>query len=104
MKKRSALSPREKRIAASKLFTSPLSKNERQELAALAKRANATIDYSDAPAATGKEHVVIGRFYRPIKKLVSLRIDADVLDWHKSQGDGYQTRINNALRREMQDR
>jgi uncharacterized protein (DUF4415 family) len=32
------------------------------------------------------------------KKLVSLRIDADVLDWFKQQGAGYQTRINAVLR------
>src|SRR6267154_3780879 len=34
----------------------------------------------------------------PPKRLVSLRIDADVLDWFKSKGAGYQTRINSVLR------
>ncbi len=34
----------------------------------------------------------------PPKRSVSLRIDADVLDWFKSQGAGYQTRINSVLR------
>jgi uncharacterized protein (DUF4415 family) len=39
--------------------------------------------------------------YRPIKKPVTLRIDADVLAWFKKRGPGYQTRINQALRRVM---
>ena len=36
------------------------------------------------------------------KKAVSLRLDADVLDWFKDQGRGYQTRINSVLRLYMQ--
>ena len=36
--------------------------------------------------------------YRPLKKPVTLRLDADVLAWFKVQGRGYQTRINSALR------
>ena len=39
--------------------------------------------------------------YRPIKKPVTLRLDADVLAWFKRQGHGYQTRINRALRKLM---
>jgi uncharacterized protein (DUF4415 family) len=39
--------------------------------------------------------------YKPIKKPVTLRLDADVLAWFKKQGHGYQTRINRALRRLM---
>jgi uncharacterized protein (DUF4415 family) len=42
-----------------------------------------------------------GEYYRPIKKLVTLRVDADVLAWFKKPGAGYQTRINQALRRAM---
>ncbi len=34
----------------------------------------------------------------PIKKPVALRLDADVLAWFKQDGEGYQTRINAALR------
>ena len=41
--------------------------------------------------------------YRPIKKPVTLRLDADVLAWFKKQGSGYQTRINRALRGLMMD-
>ncbi|MDP8985022.1 MAG: BrnA antitoxin family protein [Pseudomonadota bacterium] len=34
----------------------------------------------------------------PPKASVSLRIDVDVLEWFKSRGSGYQTRINAVLR------
>lgn len=39
--------------------------------------------------------------YRPIKKPVTLRLDADVIAWFQRQGHGYQTRINQALRKLM---
>src|SRR6266849_6365979 len=42
-------------------------------------------------------------YYRPIKKAVTLRPDADVLAWFKRQGRGYQTRINRALRKLMSE-
>jgi uncharacterized protein (DUF4415 family) len=34
----------------------------------------------------------------PSKASISLRVDADVLEWFKAQGPGYQTRINAVLR------
>ncbi len=40
-------------------------------------------------------------FFRPIKKLTSVRIDADILDWLRSKGDGHLTRINEILRERM---
>jgi uncharacterized protein (DUF4415 family) len=43
----------------------------------------------------------VGVLYRPIKKPVTLRLDADVLAWFKKSGRGYQTRINRALRELM---
>ena len=39
--------------------------------------------------------------YRPVKKPVTLRLDADVLAWFQQGGRGYQTRINRALRKVM---
>ena len=42
-------------------------------------------------------------YYRPIKKAVTLRLDADVLAWFQRQGRGYQTRINRALRKLMSE-
>jgi uncharacterized protein (DUF4415 family) len=41
--------------------------------------------------------------YKPIKKPVTLRLDADVLAWFQRQGRGYQTRINRALRKVMKE-
>ena len=41
--------------------------------------------------------------YKPLKKPVTLRLDADVLAWFQQGGRGYQTRINRALRKVMSD-
>lgn len=40
----------------------------------------------------------ISKMYKPLKKPVTLRLDADILAWFKKKGSGYQTRINRALR------
>lgn len=42
------------------------------------------------------------QFYRPLKKPITVRIDADVLAWFKKDGRHYQTRINQALRKVME--
>lgn len=44
----------------------------------------------------------IADLYRPLKKPVTLRLDADVIAWFKKDGRRYQTRINAALRRVME--
>jgi len=41
--------------------------------------------------------------YKPVKKPVTLRLDADVLAWFQKAGRGYQTRINRALRKLMME-
>jgi uncharacterized protein (DUF4415 family) len=46
--------------------------------------------------------VRITDFYRPLKKPVTLRLDADVIAWFKKDGRRYQTRINSALRKVME--
>jgi|SRR6266571_2081476 len=58
-----------------------------------------------ADEAKGSHDLIaeIAELYRPIKKPVTLRLDADVLVWFKKQGRGYQTRINRALRRVMME-
>ena len=40
-------------------------------------------------------------FFRPIKKHITIRLDADVLAYYQRAGEGYQTRINAALRAQM---
>lgn len=73
------------------------------ELTALQAMPDSEIDYSDIPPVKPEEwrDAVVGKFYRPIKQQLTLRIDADVLDWFKKQGRGYQTRINELLRDAM---
>lgn len=63
----------------------------------------ATIVWTSLPEVREWDGAVVGKFYRPIKKPLTLRIDADVLAWLKSQGRGYQTRINQILRSAMLD-
>lgn len=41
------------------------------------------------------------RWNRPRKRRISLRVDVEVVDWFKTKGPGYQTRINRILRRVM---
>ena len=100
-KKRSVSSPREKRVAASVAFTKPLSKRELAELAKLARMSDSKIDFSDAPERAHPGRVLVGKFYRPVKQLISLRVDADVLAWFRGRGAKYQTYMNEVLRREM---
>jgi hypothetical protein len=50
-----------------------------------------------AEAETGAE----ARWNRPRKRRISLRVDVEVVDWFKSKGPGYQTRINRILRKVM---
>jgi uncharacterized protein (DUF4415 family) len=47
------------------------------------------------------EGALIGKYYRPRKTAISLRIDDEVLDWLKSKGEGHLTRINDILRERM---
>ena len=56
-------------------------------------------DLTDAEWAKTKR--VRGHLYRPIKQIVTARLDGDVLEWLKSHGRGYQSRMNAILRREM---
>jgi len=69
----------------------------------LAARPDSEIDFSDIPELTDEQWKAAerGRFYRPVKRQITARVDADVLEWLKAQGKGYQSRINAILRREM---
>lgn len=62
------------------------------------------IDFSDSMELTGDQLVKMkqGVHYRPIKKQITVRLDADVLSWLKIGGKGYQTRMNKILRHAMQ--
>jgi uncharacterized protein (DUF4415 family) len=56
------------------------------------------------PPVTDWSRAVRRPFYRPIKRPLSLRVDADVVDWFQRQGQGYQTRMNLALREYVERR
>lgn len=81
---------------------SKLSERQRKDLLAVANQRDEDIDLSDIPEIRRiPSDAVIGKFYRPKKQSVTIRLDADVLAWLKSSGEGYQTRINAYLRQLM---
>lgn len=78
-----------------------MSKTSKTDWERLARQNDEDIDTSDIP------ELDIDFFRRaelrvPAKQAVTIRLDADVLAWFKSQGAGYQTRINQLLRQYMQ--
>jgi uncharacterized protein (DUF4415 family) len=81
-----------------------VSKKQAKELAALAALPDEKIDLTDLPEVLDWSGAVVGKYYRPLKKLLTIRLDADVLAWLKAQGRGYQTRINMLLRSAMESR
>ncbi len=72
------------------------------EIRALKRMRDREIDTTDIPPVPDWSKAVVGKFYRPIKKPLTIRLDADVLAWLKGQGRGYQTRINALLRSSME--
>ena len=72
------------------------------EIRALKRMKDREIDTTDIPPVLDWSNAVVGKFYRPIKKPLTIRLDADVLAWLKGQGKGYQTRINALLRSSME--
>ena len=83
--------------------TRSLTSKQKRELAAIVALPDDQIDTSDIrelPPSAWK-NAVRGRFYRPVKQAVSLRLDADVVAWLKKPGKGYQTRANYILRERM---
>ena len=80
-----------------------LSDEQKSRLEALAKRPDSEIDFSDIPELDESfwKNAVQNPFYKPTKQVTTIRIDADVMQWLKSQGKGYQTRMNKILREAM---
>lgn len=81
----------------------PLTEARKAELQALAEMPDSEIDYSDIPPLTEEfwQNAVRNPFYKPTKTSTTVRVDSDVLAWLKSQGKGYQTRMNAILREAM---
>ena len=59
------------------------------------------IDYSDIPELSDEVFAKPLAPWPPKKETVTIRVDSDVLGWFKRQGTGYQTRMNQVLRRYM---
>lgn len=80
-----------------------LTAKRKAELKALAEMPDSEIDYSDIPPLDESfwENAVRNPFYKPTKTSTTVRVDSDVLAWLKSQGKGYQTRLNAILREAM---
>lgn len=76
---------------------------QRREVARLADKSDRQIDYSDIPplAPSFWKNAVRNPFYRPIKRQVTVRLDADVIAWLRQPGKGYQSRLNRLLRAAM---
>jgi uncharacterized protein (DUF4415 family) len=75
------------------------------EAVKLRRRPDSEIATSDAPERLDWDGAVRGRLYRVRKQQLTLRLDSDVVVWFKTHGSddeqGYQTRINRALREYM---
>ncbi len=62
------------------------------------------IDYSDIPPLGDEFFKKATVAWPPAKQQLTIRLDADVLNWLKANGRGYQTRINRILRAAMESR
>lgn len=71
-----------------------------KELASLKCRKINLAD-KNAPEITKWDQAKVGKFYRPLKEQITIRIDSDVLDWFKHAANKYQTLINQACREFM---
>ncbi len=81
----------------------PLTDEQAAEVKAAVEKPDSEIDFSDIPRLTPAffREAVRNPFFRPTKTSTTVRLDSDVLAWLRSQGKGYQSRINAILRREM---
>ncbi len=81
----------------------PLHARQKREIEKLVAMPEETIDTSDIPELPpgAWKKAVQGKWYRPVKQAVSIRLDADVLAWLKAKGSGYQTKVNRFLRKQM---
>lgn len=65
------------------------------------RKKNEEIDLTDMPEVLDWSKAEIGKFYRPTKKPVTIRLDTDIIEWLKSYGRGYRTKTNMLLRHAM---
>ncbi len=77
-------------------------KPTKSDLARIDRMTDADIDYSDIPALGDEFFTKATVPWPPVKHQLTIRLDADVLEWLKANGRGYQTRINRILRAAME--
>ncbi len=92
-------SQQEKLISYTREGTEKLTPEMEQEIRELVSRSTEE-DFNDAdfPSEAHLGEPVIGKFYKPLKKPVTLRIDADILAWYKAHFKPYQRKMNEILR------
>jgi len=88
-----------------KKSTSNVSKKSKvvSDLARVDRMKDSAIDYSDIPALDESFFTRATETWPPAKQQLTIRLDADVLNWLKANGRGYQTRINRILRMAMEN-
>jgi uncharacterized protein (DUF4415 family) len=93
------------KLVSKTLADSPITPARKRRLARLAERPDAEIDFSEIPPLKQSfwENAVRNPFYRPIKRQLTVRLDADVVAWLRQHGKGYQTNLNRMLRQAMME-
>ena len=84
-----------------KATSKELTKEQKAEIEALAVLPDKEIDTSDIPEILDWSGARRGLLYRPVKRQITLRLDADVVAWFRANapnGRGYQTEMNRVLR------
>jgi uncharacterized protein (DUF4415 family) len=82
-------------------FMKKRNKKQKKQIAVIAAKKDEDIDLTDMPEVLDWSKAEIGKFYRPAKKPVTIRLDTDIIEWLKSYGRGYQTKTNMLLRHAM---
>lgn len=87
--------PSERETPTSRKLLTP---EQEAELAAL----DGNPDTTDIPEASEADWNKATHFYKVRKEAISVRLDADVLDWLRRNHDRYQVEINRILRERME--
>jgi uncharacterized protein (DUF4415 family) len=83
--------------------STPIKRRRARSIGRRRKKVNLGALRAERKRVSGAIHAMkISDFYRPLKKPITVRIDADVLAWFKKDGRRYQSRINAALRKVME--
>jgi uncharacterized protein (DUF4415 family) len=77
-------------------------KSIKSDLARIDRMKDSDIDYSDIPPLDKSFYKRATEAWPPVKQQLTIRLDTDVLQWLKTYGRGYQTRINRILRAAME--